>query len=112
MEGLKRWAARIFMMMVVALIASALAYSLPLDFAFLMAVDMTAYFEALFGVYLISQGARWRVVVGTARTRLLALTVRMLGAPRRRERRSIRTRVERKPQADNDDGPALVTVAA
>ena len=112
MESLKRWGTRILVAVAIAVIASALAYSLPVDFALLIAVDVTAYFEALFGVYLFSQVAPWRVVASKARVKLLALAIQMLGAPQRRMKRDTRKRVQRLPQADNDDRPALIAAAA
>jgi hypothetical protein len=81
------------------MLVAGLAYSFPLDVAFLMAVDLGTWIEAAVAVYVVSNVTRIRPILAFIRARQSVF--------RRRSRREVRTpAVSRRRESSNDDDPA------
>ena len=97
MNLLRQWTSRAALALIVAVLLVGLAYSFPADIAFLMAVDLGTWVEAVVAVYVVSQVTRIRPILAFFRARFL---------PRRRSTRQIRSRVVRRDKPSSDDHPA------
>jgi len=105
MSLLRLWTSRAMMALIVVLIAVGLAYSFPMDVAFLMAIDLGTWIEAAVAIYVVSSVTRIRPIVAILRTRLFAL--------RKRSRRRTRTPAASKRMApSNDEDPAQAFAVA
>ena len=111
-ESARRWFYRAAMAVAVAIIASALAYSLPIDFALLMAVDVAAYCEVVLAVYVISQTAPWRIAVRALWVRARLWIGRYRRGPKARARHSRPARHEGIRRAGNEDDPGFALALA
>ena len=105
-QKLKRIAGRIFMAALVCLFVFAFAYTLPIDFALLAAIDMATYVDAFIGVYLIARVARLRPYLAYVRART-AMAMRRFGKRARR----LTIRADKSRNATNDDDPAVAMAA-
>ncbi len=95
------------MVVLVAFFVWAFAASLPLDFAFLAAVDMALYVDALFGVYVVANVTKLRATATYYRLR----AIDRIGRLGKRARR-VAVRVAKKiKQPANDDDPAWAIAA-
>lgn len=96
------------MWLLIVILAAGLAYTLPMDLAFLMAVDLSVYLDALVGVYLIANLVKVRPALHLARAAVGRL-IRRFGA---RAKRSARVQSREAQSADNDDWPEPARNAA
>ncbi|MEO7564524.1 MAG: hypothetical protein ABIR63_04895 [Sphingomicrobium sp.] len=113
-DRLKALAGRAAMVVLIAILASMLAYSLPFDLAMLGAIDMTIYLDAFLGAYILSRAAPWRSVASGAWTWVRRNMERVARRPRNRDRRStpISPPVSERSANDNEDRPWRVAMAA
>jgi hypothetical protein len=100
----------IAMSLLIALLVASLAYTLPIDFALLGAIDLSIYIDALVGVYVIANVVKLRSFGYVVRARLRG-TTRRLGMRKKRKAAFRQQRPTGKAQNDND-GPAAVAIAA
>jgi hypothetical protein len=100
----------IAMSILIALLVAGLAYTFPIDFALLGAVDLSIYVDALVGVYVIANVVKLRSLAQFIRARL-GRTIRRLGARRKRTHAIGQQRRPADAHNDNDD-PAAVPLAA
>ena len=98
MNLLKLWTSRAIVALIVVLIMVGLAYSFPLDLAFLMAIDLGTWVEAAVAVYVVTNVTRIRPVLAMVRA-----WIQRLQRSRRRTRTS---RLPKKVKPSNDDKPA------
>ena len=96
MNLLRQWTSRAALALIVAIILVGLASSFPADIAFLMALDLGTWVEAVVAVYVVTQVTKIRPILAVLRARLV---------PRRRSMRQIRTRAVRSEKPSNDDNP-------
>jgi hypothetical protein len=104
-KSIKRWAGRALVAVLVMLLAAGFTYSLPMDLAFLAAVDVATYVDALVGVYVVANIARIRPMIAHLR----ASSIRVARKARSRSSRPARRALPK--SADNDDHPALPMAA-
>ena len=105
-QKLKRIAGRIFMAALVAMFVFAFAYTLPIDFALLAAIDMATYVDALVGVYVISRIARVRPTIEYLKLRAAFVARRFAKrAPR------LPNSTTNKNEGANDDHPLVARAA-
>jgi hypothetical protein len=103
MEFLKLWFGRAALMLVVALLAAGLVYTFPADLAFLLAVDLATWAEAVVVVFAAAQITKVRPFLTYIRARLFV---------RRRQRpRALRQR-PRGETANDDPGEPDRALAA
>lgn len=98
MGPLKLWTSRAVLALIVVLLVAGLAYSFPLDLAFLLAIDLATWVEAAVAVYVAAQVTRIRPLLTFVRARLFT-------SGRRSRRRRTRLPLRRRSPS-NDDGPA------
>jgi hypothetical protein len=96
MSWLRFWTGRTFMALVVFALVVGLAYTFPLDFAFLFALDLATWLEAAVFIWAATQATRIRPLVALVRARLFASH---RGCGRRRRSQNRKSRLD----ASNDD---------
>src|SRR4051794_24728499 len=103
MNGLRHWTSRAVLLLLIVLLVAGLAYSLPIDAAFLFAIDLASWVEAAVAVYVVSQVARIRPIIAYLRAHFSGRS-----RSSRRQFRPRRTSIRRKP---DDDHPAAWPLA-
>jgi O-antigen/teichoic acid export membrane protein len=103
MHGLRHWTSRAVLVLLIVLLVAGLAYSFPIDAAFLFAIDLASWVEAAVAVYVVSQVTRIRPIIAYLRGLFSGRSRRS-----RRQFRQHRTSILRKP---DDDHPAMWALA-
>jgi membrane protein implicated in regulation of membrane protease activity len=102
MHGLRHWTSRAVLLLLIVLLVAGLAYSFPIDAAFLFAIDLASWVEAAVAVYVVSQVTRIRPIIAYLRARFS-------GRSRTSQRQFRQRRTSVRREAD-DDHPAAWTL--